>query len=133
MLILSDSVEFDDESGKMITSNFYQDTIPQWVDIFNKKKLPDFYLMQDWYTIFSADQYKESQPDLNKFEKGFAKGQTSFPYDLNELRKKYKGFSLLSYTPYGNQLITDFAANCIVEEKLGKDEFKIFKFKEETI
>jgi predicted AlkP superfamily pyrophosphatase or phosphodiesterase len=113
---------FDAETGGMVTSNFYRDTLPAWVASFNKKKLADFYLMQDWYTLLSSDQYKESMPDVNKFEQGFGKGVNAFPYDLNELRKKYKNFSLLKYTPYGNQLITDFANACIADEKLGKDD-----------
>jgi hypothetical protein len=40
----------DSKSGKFITSTYYKNTLPEWVDNFNNLKLADNYLNQEWRT-----------------------------------------------------------------------------------
>lgn len=81
---------FDDKSGKFITSTFYMDKLPAWVNNFNKKKLPEKYLSQKWETLYPKDSYTESTADDNNYENGIVDGEKALlPLDLPTLYKKY--------------------------------------------
>ncbi|MFO7658449.1 MAG: alkaline phosphatase family protein [Bacteroidales bacterium] len=114
---------FDTETGNFVTSSFYADSLPLWVKTFNAKRLADIYLEKEWNTLYPVAEYTESLPDQNKYETGF-KGKTVFPYNLLELSgnsKKKKNYEILGKTPFGNNLLKDFALNAIIDEELGKD------------
>lgn len=116
---------FDESTGDFISSSYYMDSLPDWVNEFNEKKLADIYLQKEWNTLLPIQDYIESLPDKNKYETGFG-SQTSFPYILPELSnstKKTKNYSILSKTPFGNNLTKDFALTAILKEKLGEDLF----------
>lgn len=115
---------FDPRTGNWITSTYYADSLPKWVDDFNAKRFPDIYLQETWNTLLPIEQYTESLPDKNKYETGI-NGQVSFPYlleELSEIKKKKIDYSLLHKTPFGNTYTRDFAVNLMVNEQLGKDD-----------
>jgi predicted AlkP superfamily pyrophosphatase or phosphodiesterase len=110
------------DEGKWISSTFYLEKLPQWVQDFNNSELAESYF-KIWNTLQDISTYTESGDDLNNFEGGFkGKSTVSFPYDLRELREENKGFDLIVNTPYGNDLTLDFALAAIEAEELGKDE-----------
>lgn len=116
---------FDAFSGNWITSSYYMDSLPVWVNDFNAKKLPDIYMEKEWNTLLPINQYTESLPDNNKYEKGI-NGKIIFPYDLISLSKstrKEKNYGILKSMPYGNDLVKDFALSLIVNDSLGKDDY----------
>jgi predicted AlkP superfamily pyrophosphatase or phosphodiesterase len=115
---------FDKRTGNWITSTYYVDSLPKWVSDFNAKRLPDIYLHEVWNPLLPVERYTESLPDKNKYETGI-KGQVTFPYlleELSEIKKNKFDYSLLDKTPYGNTYTSDFAANLVVNEQLGKDD-----------
>ncbi len=109
---------FDSESGNMITSNYYMDKLPDWLEKFNAKKLVDSYLDQKWETLLPIEKYTASDQDDSPYEGGFNGGKPVFPYDLKELRGK--DFSMLPESPFGNKLILELAMDLIKNENLGK-------------
>jgi predicted AlkP superfamily pyrophosphatase or phosphodiesterase len=114
---------FDHATGNFITSSYYTDSLPVWVNSFNSKKLPEIYMKQEWSTLFPVDGYTESLPDKNKYEEGF-NGQVTFPYNLQTLSgstKKKQDYGIIAKTPFGNSLLKDFALTAISEEGLGDD------------
>ena len=42
---------FDDASGLWVTSSYYADSLPTWVNEFNGKKFPDMYIEKDWLPL----------------------------------------------------------------------------------
>ncbi len=112
----------EDKTGNWISSSYYIDSLPGWVRKFNDKKLQDLYLNRNWSTSLPIEQYTESLPDENKYEKGLL-GQVTFPYNLVKMFKIYKSYSLLKSTPFGNTITKDFAIETIVSENLGQDDF----------
>jgi hypothetical protein len=60
---------------------WYMDSLPQWVAAFNNKKIADVYPPEIWNPLLPIDQYSESLPEKNEYEKGI-QGQIIFPYDL---------------------------------------------------
>ena len=65
---------FDDESGKFITSSYYMNQLPKWVEAFNNQHLPDRYLSEKWNTLYPKNTYIESTEDENEYEDGIRKG-----------------------------------------------------------
>ncbi len=106
----------DDLSGKFITSSYYQDTLYNWVKVFNEKKFADFYLNRVW-TAFDGGN-EASVSDKLRGKVGLNNG---FFYDLNK-EKKDHGYKAIKTTPFGNMLVKDFAISAIINENLGKDD-----------
>jgi len=119
---------FDGPSGKFISSTYYKPGLPEWIEKFNALNLPDQYLNREWKTILPLDQYTESGVDDSPYEVRL-KGKDEravFPYKLKEMRTKTTGFDLIISTPFGSDLLTDFARASIDGEDLGKDDITDF-------
>lgn len=113
---------FDDETGSFITSTYYMNKLPKWVDDFNKRKLPAKYLSEKWNTLYPKDTYTQSTDDDNAYEKGIKKEEkATLPLDLPVLYKKY-GYGIIKNTPYGNTLTFDMAKAAIEGEGLGSGD-----------
>ncbi|MFD0989934.1 alkaline phosphatase PafA [Mariniflexile jejuense] len=111
------------DKGYFISSTFYMNSLPKWVNDFNNSDAAELYL-KPWNTLYPIETYTESGADLNTFEGGF-KGQetATFPYDLNVLKEQNSGFDIIKATAYGNSIVTDFAIAAITGEQLGQDNF----------
>lgn len=113
---------FDETTGLWLTSSYYVDSLPLWVNDFNNKKFPDMYLEKDWLPLLPIDKYRAGA------EKGKSKN-TGFTEDnvlgkkISSLLRKTKQYSSLKATPHGNSLTKDFCVNTIINENLGQDEF----------
>ncbi|MCC3155775.1 alkaline phosphatase family protein [Hymenobacter sp. 15J16-1T3B] len=135
---------FDDVNGAFITSTFYAQQLPEWVQQFNARKLPEQYMAKPWTTLLPIEQYTESTADDVPWENTFV-GETKpvFPHDLPALlgpngpaataagpvkqpgageppRTKWESRSLLRTTPFGNTLTLDFALEALRAEQLGQ-------------
>ena len=109
------------DEGHFITSSFYRNDLPKWVNEFNDSDTAESYF-RVWDTHYDIKNYSESGSDDNNFEGGFkGKEKATFPYDLAKLKDKNGGFDLLKATAYGNSLTTDFAIASVKGEALGKD------------
>lgn len=116
---------YDAKSKNWITSSYYMESLPDWVNEFNKKGLPEKYLNTVWNTLLPINEYIESLPDDNNFEEKF-KGEERpvFPHDLPSLKDKNP--SLLRYSPFGNTLTREFAEETIAKENLGMNGYTDF-------
>jgi predicted AlkP superfamily pyrophosphatase or phosphodiesterase len=117
---------YDNITGKWMSSTYYIDSLPGWVNDFNAMKFSDSYLNDTWTLLRPAKDYSDCLPDSNSFESGF-NGINYFPYDLKKMRPKGLlsskiDYSLLRETPFGNSLTTSFALKLIEKEGLGKDD-----------
>jgi hypothetical protein len=114
---------FDNQNGNMISSSFYIDIFPEWVRQFNEKAIPKAFAQREWTTLLPITSYEESHADDYILEKGFADKWNTFPYSMKKLKESAGSFKFLKTTPYGNNLLRDFAINLMIAEKLGKDEY----------
>jgi len=112
--------------GKWMTSSYYMDTLPQWVQDFNTPSNIASYL-KPWNTLYDISLYDESGSDLSDYEQGFnGKLTPEFPYDLKALMELNQGYDIIKSTPFGNTMITDFALSAIEAESLGVDDYTDF-------
>jgi len=117
---------FDNKTGNWITSSYYTNELPTWVNRFNDKKLAEQYLSKPWNTLYPIAQYTVGLANGSPFRLPY-KGEESnqFPHDLPKIMNK-EGYELLRSTPFGNSFTTDFAIETIAQEKLGKGNFTDF-------
>ncbi|MDA0950573.1 MAG: alkaline phosphatase family protein [Bacteroidetes bacterium] len=113
-------------TGDWISSTYYMDELPKWVQKYNKSKAVERYKTV-WETLEPLNTYTESGSDQNAYE-GLSKGEehSGFPHHLDKLWDQNGAFSSLSATPFGNSILTDFALEALEAEELGTDEIPDF-------
>jgi len=116
---------YDHSTGNWISSTWYIDSLPSWVNDFNAMKYPAAYLDKTWDLTGPPEYYYDCVPDSSIFEMGLG-GKNYFPYDLKKISKGktdlLHDMSLIMETPFGNTYTTDFAKKLIEKENLGKDD-----------
>ncbi|WP_062543658.1 alkaline phosphatase PafA [Rufibacter tibetensis] len=111
---------FDGSNGSMISSTYYMQQLPAWVQAFNDRKLPNQYLSQPWTTLLPIAQYTQSTADDQAFEGTFVgEEKPVFPHNIPAFRGKT--FDLLRSIPAGNTYTKEFAKEAIRAENLGKN------------
>ncbi len=120
---------FESKSGDWITSSFYMKSLPSWVSKFNKQKLAEKYLKQDWNTLYPIETYStNSIADNNPYEGKWAGEESpTFPRKTSLLMKD-AGYELIKTTPQGNTFTLDFAKAAIENEQLGNNPSKSTDF-----
>ncbi|WP_420592655.1 alkaline phosphatase family protein [Robiginitalea biformata] len=123
--------DWETSPGYFVSSTYYMDALPAWVEDFNAAGLSENYMHQTWTPLLPMEAYKNSAPDDNPYEvvlKG--KDAPVFPYDLAAMRSEYgEGqpyHNILWATPYGNELVREFALRALRSEELGKDSIPDF-------
>ncbi|AFM02905.1 putative AP superfamily protein [Bernardetia litoralis DSM 6794] len=113
---------YDGSSGKMISSSYYFENLPNWVTDFNKKEVADKYIKQGWELLLPLTEYSQSLADENKYEGHPTKNKKAvFPYFIDKFNeeKRYKEFL---FTASANTFLREFAEEAILKEELGKDK-----------
>ena len=110
---------YDDSTGNFFTSNYYTDKLPEWLNKFNARHLPDSLIKQPWEPLYPANTYTQSLPDNNRYE-GLMKGEKepSFPHNMSV----YIGrdYNAIRRTPAGNTFSFKMAKACINGTTLGQ-------------
>lgn len=112
-------------TGQFVTSTYYTDTLPKWVDEFNRSHVADRWYGKDWVRSRPGLNYAQySGPDDVAAEANAFGLGTTFPHVLTggkaKLQKEY--YDALVASPMGNELLLAFAKRCIAEERLGQDD-----------
>ncbi|MCH7827193.1 MAG: alkaline phosphatase family protein [Bacteroidetes bacterium] len=111
---------YDSNTGGFITSTFYMQQLPGWVKKFNDRKLADKYMKSIWKLSYPLKEYEINLPDNKAYEKDlFFENKTTFPHSFNNIPKNKKR-SLLSSTPFGNELLFNFAKEALINEHMGQ-------------
>jgi predicted AlkP superfamily pyrophosphatase or phosphodiesterase len=116
---------YDPKSGNWVSSTYYQNTLPGWVQNFNAQKHPDKFYQRGWQTLFPSDSYHQSDSDENDYESTpFGQDQKNFPYNLSGFAGK--NYGVISQTPYGNTMTFMMAQQAIENEAMGQDSIPDF-------
>lgn len=115
---------FDISTGNWISSSWYMDSLPQWVNEFNERKWPDEYLSKPWNTLYPIHTYQYADNDQNRYEQPFRDTSVKFPHDISGLGGGE--YSLLRKIPAGNTFTKDMALAALANEKMGKDSVTDF-------
>jgi hypothetical protein len=111
----------DDASGNFITSTYYAEQLPTWVNEFNNKRRIEQLISNGWNTLYPINTYKQSDEDVKAYEGMFAgESSSAFPHNLKVAYAKSKGS--FRNTPFGNTLTAEFAIEALNAYQLGKGE-----------
>jgi predicted AlkP superfamily pyrophosphatase or phosphodiesterase len=114
------------KTGSFVSSTFYGEKLPDWVTQFNKEKhfLP--YINKGWDLFKPVAIYNESLADDNAYEGLLYNSKAPvLPYDLMGMYAKNDA-GVIRSTPFGNDLLAEFAMKAIEKEELGKDNITDF-------
>lgn len=110
------------EEGRFVTSSWYRDSLPAWLEAFNAQRLPEKYLSGTWDLLLPRERYHTPLPDDNIYEVPLERDvRPTLPLDLGALRRNGASLGLLNYTPWGNTIITDLALAAMAGENMGSD------------
>lgn len=116
---------YDGSSGNWISSTYYMNALPAWVNNFNAQKYPEKYLKQDWNTLYPVNTYLQSSKDDVRYEGKFA-GMTNPTFPIKTSEMTSRGMGLITNTPYGSSLTLDLAKAAVENEELGADPITDF-------
>lgn len=108
---------FHSGSGNFITSTYYREDLPDWVNTFNERKLPAGYIGQTWERLLDPALYQ--WPDEAAGE-GRLDGEDTVTFDHHIVASEKEGFEPIIPTPFGNELLLQFALAALDGEQLGK-------------
>jgi len=112
---------FSKSEGRMITSSYYMDAYPDWVDAWNKKGIPASYANTSWELLAEPSAYLFGDADDMPWETSFPGFGRIFPHPFGPADGKYFT-TLLTVAPAGDEIVLDFARDLIAAEKIGADE-----------
>ncbi|MDR3367206.1 MAG: alkaline phosphatase family protein [Prevotellaceae bacterium] len=121
---------YDEMSGKFVSSSYYMEELPQWVQEFNQKKFTDAYAIRSWEATLPATKYaankKKKEAAAKNDEKNDEKNSEAAEAPANLLLKaavppknSRSAYATLHETPYSDNLVKDFAISAIVSENMG--------------
>jgi len=105
---------YDSQTGNWVSSSFYMQKLPDWVEKFNASGRAKALQEKTWETLLPISQYIQSEADEQSYERNLeGENKPIFPHKINS-------FSALTYTPFGNMLTKEFALAAFRNENLGK-------------
>ena len=112
---------FSKAGGGFVTSRYYKDKYPAWVNEFNAAAPAARYANSSWTLMHDQDTYMFGDSDDREWETDVAGFGKTFPHSFGDGNSPYFT-TWLTLSPAGDQLVLDFAKLALVNESLGKDE-----------
>ena len=112
---------FSKASGEFVTSSYYYDRYPGWVNQWNQQKLPNSYSGKSWELLHAKSSYLFGDADDEPWETDFAGYGRVFPHLYGSDKDKYFT-TRLTLSPAGDDLTLAFAKTLIDAEQLGQHE-----------
>jgi predicted AlkP superfamily pyrophosphatase or phosphodiesterase len=113
---------YNEKTGNFVSSSYYKNSNPAWLQEFNKKKEGDRLVKEGWNLLYAADTYVQSTADSNGYEAPFKWEKSPvFPRRFDTLKADAR-YGLVKTIPAGNTFTLMMAKACIEGEDLGKKD-----------
>jgi len=112
---------YSTDNGDFLTSTYYYDSYPKWVQEWNDKRQVEEYAGTSWQLHHEQSTYLLRDQDDRPYEvdlKGYGR---VFPHSFGDITHKLF-FTRILVSPVGDQLTLDFSKVLIKEEQLGQDD-----------
>ncbi len=116
---------FSKAGGEFVTSSYYYDQYPEWVNKWNARDSVSAYSGKSWELMHRSSQYIFGDADDRDYETDLAGFGRVFPHAYGEADDKYFT-TKLTLSPAGDELTLDFAKTLLDEEQLGQDDVPDF-------
>ena len=111
---------FSKKTGEFVSSTYYYDQYPDWVNAWNKNRLAYTYAETSWELLNDPASYAYKDTDNRPYETKMPGYGRVFPHPFGKKDGKLF-YTLLTLSPVGDDLTLDFAKSLLVNEKLGDD------------
>ncbi|MFD0858279.1 alkaline phosphatase family protein [Roseovarius aquimarinus] len=111
---------FSKSAGRFVTSRYYYESYPDWVDAWNAKGLPQSFGGQSWELLSARETYLFGDRDDQMWEPDIGGFGRTFPHPMGAADSKFFT-TLLTVSPFGDRMTADFAKTLIDAEGLGAD------------
>ncbi|MEP2715130.1 alkaline phosphatase family protein [Pseudophaeobacter sp.] len=111
---------FSKSEGRFVTSSYYRETYPHWVEAWTEKDLVGSYSDTRWTLSQPIENYAFADRDDQPWETSLPGWGTVFPHEYGPVGSSYFT-TFLTLSPAGDALTVDFAKTLIDVEKLGSD------------
>lgn len=115
---------FSAQTGEFVSSSYYFERLPEWVARFNALRRVDSFFGMKWDRMLPAAEYeRRAGRDDAPWERGDGKSAYTFPHvvDGGLPRPGPAYFDALTYSPFANDLLLEFAEQALTNEHLGED------------
>ena len=112
---------FSKKGGEFVTSTYYYDQYPDWVNKWNARKPALAYADKSWELLHSPSKYLFANADDRDYETDFPGFGRTFPHAYGKADDKYFT-TRLTLSPAGDELTLEFAKALLQNEQLGQDE-----------
>ena len=108
-------------SAEFVTSDYYYQTYPSWVQKWNDQKLHLAYDNQSWQLMLDEDKYVFQNEPEDSDKTDLAGFGQQFPHPYGEAESRYFT-TKLSASPVVDEFVADFTKSLIESEKLGASD-----------
>ena len=112
---------FSKATAEFVTSSYYYDRYPVWVERWNEQRLPFAYAGQSWTLLHDASTYLFGDADDVVWETDLAGFGRTFPHPFGEADSRYFT-TLLTVSPAADRFTAEFAKTLLENEQLGQDD-----------
>jgi len=112
---------FSKATGDFVTSNYYYEHYPKWVNEWNSRKPASDYAGSSWTLMHPKAKYLFGDADDRDYETDFPGFGRTFPHPYGKADDKYFT-TRLTLSPAGDELTLDFAKTLLTSEQLGQDD-----------
>lgn len=116
-----DAYWFSKSEGRFVTSTFYRDAYPGWIEDWNSKGLVASYANRSWTLLGDVGKYAFADRDDQPWETDIQGFGRTFPHNWGAAEGKYFT-TLLTLSPAGDEITVDFAKALLDAEQLGQDD-----------
>ena len=110
---------YSKRSGRFVTSTYYYDAYPEWVDEWNAKGLADDLRGSEWRLLRERSTYLAGEFDDRPFEAALPPMGRTFPHPIGD--DPYTPLRI-SLTPLGDELTLDFVKALVEAEQVGRGD-----------
>ena len=111
---------FSKKTGGFVSSTYYYDQYPDWVNQWNERSMADTYAGKSWELLNDRSSYVYKDTDDRPYQTALPGYGRVFPHPFGKKDSKLF-YTLLTLSPVGDDLTLDFAKDLLVNEKLGQD------------
>ncbi len=111
---------FSKASGGFVTSTYYLDQYPDWVNVFNDGKPAQRFAGTAWQLLHDQEGYLFGDTDDREWETDVGGFGRVVPHSEGDGSSPYFT-TWLTLSPAGDELVLDFAKAALVGEQLGQD------------
>lgn len=112
---------FENEGGNFITSSYYMDVVPGWLDAWNRQRSVDRFAAQGWTRLIDDVALYEKYAGKDAIEGERDRKDITFPHPFVARPPEAQHYVELRRTPFADEVTLDFALEVMRQHDLGQD------------